>query len=336
MSSRRRVAAPACSIVIRAYNEEKHIGKLLSGILAQAIRDVEIILVDSGSTDATIAVASRYPVQVVSIAPEEFTFGRSLNRGCAAARGEFIVIASAHVYPVYPDWLEQLLRPFADPRVALSFGKQRGNSTTRFSERQILAAWFPETSQRLDHPFCNNANAAIRRSLWLQRPYHEDIPALEDVEWASWAIEQGLAIAYVAEAEVIHVHEEDPRAVYNRYRREAMALKQIRPQEHFHLGNLLRLVVSSILSDAWHALHERVLLRRIGEIVWFRWMQFWGTYRGFAHAGAFTRQLKQAFYYPRGLMRPRVSPGRSVEPIDYHALRPEREGRARMRSGGQA
>jgi hypothetical protein len=158
---------------------------------------------------------------------------------------------------------------------------------------------------------------------------------LEDVEWASWAIEQGHAVAYVTEAEVIHVHEENPRAVYNRYRREAMALKQIRPQEHFHSGDLLRLVLSNILSDAWHALHERVLLQRIGEIVWFRWMQFWGTYRGFAHAGALTRQLKEAFYYPRGLARPRVSSGRNVEPIDYHALRPEREGRVRIRSGGQ-
>ncbi|MCJ7707658.1 MAG: glycosyltransferase family 2 protein, partial [Anaerolineales bacterium] len=152
-----QAASSRCSVVIRACNEEKHIGRLLTGILQQTIRPIDVILVDSGSTDATLAIASRYPVRIVSIPPEEFTFGRALNRGCALANGEYFVIASAHVYPVYPDWLEQLLAPFEEPQVALTFGKQRGDETTRFSEHQILAKWFPEVStSRMDHPFCNN------------------------------------------------------------------------------------------------------------------------------------------------------------------------------------
>ncbi len=317
MGRRPQLSAPRCSIVIRAYNEEKHIGRLLSGVLAQTVREVEVILVDSGSTDATVAVASRYPVRVISIPPQEFTFGRSLNWGCARAQAEFIVVASAHVYPVYPDWLEQLLKPFEDPVVALAFGKQRGNATTRFSEHQILASWFPDASRILDHPFCNNANAAIRRSLWLGHPYDEEIPALEDVEWATWAMEKGHKIAYAAEAEVIHVHDEDRRAVFNRYRREAMALRRIRPREHFGFSDLLRLYPSNIINDAWHAKQEGALGQKFGEILWFRWAQFWGTYRGFAQAGPLTSQLKEAFYYPRTRARPRPAASRPLAPIDY-------------------
>ncbi len=113
------------SIVIRACNEEKHIGQLLEGIASQSLPDHEIILVDSGSTDGTLEIASRYPVRVVHILPQDFTFGHSLNQGVLESHGEFIVIASAHVYPVYPDWLESLLAPFADPQVALTYGKQR-------------------------------------------------------------------------------------------------------------------------------------------------------------------------------------------------------------------
>ncbi|QXE23130.1 hypothetical protein B6N60_01819 [Richelia sinica FACHB-800] len=45
---------PTISIIIRCYNEEEHIGRLLSGIIQQTIKDVEIIVVDSGSTDATM------------------------------------------------------------------------------------------------------------------------------------------------------------------------------------------------------------------------------------------------------------------------------------------
>ena len=322
-ASAKALEAPLCSVVIRECNEEKHIGRLLSGILQQTIRPIDVILVDSGSTDATLAIASRYPVRIVSISPEEFTFGRALNRGCALANGEYLVIASAHVYPVYPDWLERLLAAFEEPQVALTFGKQRGDETTRFSEHQILAKWFPEVpTSRMDHPFCNNANAAVRRSLWERRPYNEDLPALEDIEWATWAMSQGYHVAYSAEAEVIHVHSETPRTVYNRYRREAMALRRIHPGEHFRLVDLVRLYLSNVVTDAWHALRQGVLGRTLGEIVWFRWMQFWGTYRGFALSGPLTGQLKQAFYYPRGFGSLAPSPVRSVSPIEYggHAL----------------
>ena len=133
-----------CSIVIRAYNEEKHIGRLLEGIKQQTLKNVEIILVDSGSTDATVSVAESFGARIVRIASGEFTFGRSLNFGVRTATREFVVIASAHVYPVYPDWLESLLRPFgADEKIALTYGKQRGPDSAKYSEQQIFHRWYP-------------------------------------------------------------------------------------------------------------------------------------------------------------------------------------------------
>ncbi|NMB61844.1 MAG: glycosyltransferase, partial [Chloroflexi bacterium] len=72
---------PLCSLVIRAYNEEKHIGKLLQGIASQSIKAVQVILVDSGSTDKTVAIAQAAGAEIVHIKPGQFTFGRSLNLG---------------------------------------------------------------------------------------------------------------------------------------------------------------------------------------------------------------------------------------------------------------
>ena len=69
------------SIVIRCYNEAKHIGKLLNGLTQQTVSDIEIIVVDSGSSDDTLIIANRYPVKILSITPEEFSFGRALNLG---------------------------------------------------------------------------------------------------------------------------------------------------------------------------------------------------------------------------------------------------------------
>jgi glycosyltransferase involved in cell wall biosynthesis len=43
----------SCSIIVRAFNEEKHIGRLLTGLNQQTRQDFELIVVDSGSTDRT-------------------------------------------------------------------------------------------------------------------------------------------------------------------------------------------------------------------------------------------------------------------------------------------
>ena len=309
-----------CSLVIRTYNEEKHIGRLLSGILKQTVKNPEIIIVDSGSTDATRSIASPYPVTLLSIDPADFTFGRSLNVGCAASNADLIVVASAHVYPVYVDWLERLLQPFEDEGVWLTYGRQRGGQTTRFSEHQLLLRLFPNNSNwNQSHPLCNNANAAIRREAWVQHPYDETLPGLEDIAWAKWALDQGGRLAYEAEAEVIHVHEESPTQVFNRYRREAMALRRIRPEERFGISEFVRLYASNVINDLGQAARDGGLIGNAADILSFRFSQFWGTYRGFSHAGTLTSELKQAFYYPvTGNSRVTASQ-REVERVQYES-----------------
>jgi glycosyltransferase involved in cell wall biosynthesis len=310
------------SIVIRAFNEEKHIERLLYGITQQTIKDVEIILVDSGSTDDTLKIAARYPVKIVHISPEEFTFGRSLNRGIAAASGEIIVITSAHCYPVYPDWLEKLTEPFNNKAVALAYGRQRGGESNHYSELQFFRKYFPENSvQEQGHPYSHNANAAIRRVLWEEHQYNENLTGLEDLAWSSWAMEEGYTIDYVAEAEIIHQHDETMRQVYKRYQREAIAMKQILPKSRFSFWRFLYMWVKSSLSDMIQARREGVLLRHLWSVICFRLMQYWGTFRGYHYAGKINAQLHRTFYYPPNILDYKFPKPRPIEPIDYASKR---------------
>lgn len=311
---------PACSIVIRAFNEEKHLTKLLDGIRHQNIQDVQIILVDSGSSDRTIEIARKYDVEIINIRPQDFTFGRSLNLGISHAVADIVVIASAHVYPIYPDWLERLLEPFEDEKVAISYGKQRGMETTQFSEHRIFEHWFPEISTNNQvHPFCNNANAAIRKKLWEQNAYNETLPGLEDLAWARWAHEQGYRIAYVAEAEIVHVHDESWRGISNRYRREGMAFKTIYPQEQFGLLDLFRAFFSNVKNDLLIARRDKISSKVWKSVLGFRWNQFYGTYLGYHQSGPLTWQLKQTFYYPRNGQQIKIQE-RGIKPIHYQDL----------------
>jgi len=307
-----------CSIVIRAYNEEKHIGRLLEGIQQQTVKDVEIILVDSGSTDQTVSVAESFGVRLVHIPSGEFTFGRSLNFGVRAVTREFVVIVSAHVYPVYPDWLESLLSPFEDEKVALTYGKQRGYEKSKYSEHQIFHQWYSDDSKpNQDTAFCNNANAAIRKSLWEKNPYDETLTGLEDLAWGKWAKEQGYKIAYVAEAEIVHIHNETPHGVYNRYRREAMAMRRIYPEANFNLYDFIRSTITNIFSDLWHAMRERILLKNLASIFWFRIMQFHGARMGHRETSLVTPQLRETFYYARERKK-KEGTKRKIDPIRYN------------------
>ncbi|MFV1949762.1 MAG: glycosyltransferase family 2 protein [Anaerolineales bacterium] len=309
---------PLCSIVIRAFNEEKHIGKLLSGIQLQDYPAKEIILVDSGSSDKTLDIASKYPVNVVQIDSSEFTFGRSLNRGINTASGKIIVIISAHCYPVYPDWLDKLLEPFVDDQVAVSYGKQRGGDGNHYSEHQFFKTYFPDSSQaNQGQPYTHNANAAIRKSLWDKHPYDEGLTGLEDLAWSSWAKEEGYNIAYVAEAEIIHIHEETFRRVHNRYKREAIAMKQILPESKFSLRNMISMILRKTTRDISSANRDKKLAKEFWGILRFRALQYLGTWQGYRYSGRIDQSLHKKFYYPPGILTEKIPNSRLVDPIQY-------------------
>ena len=154
-----------CSIVIRTLNEARYLRQLLEGIRSQEFlqSEIEIIVVDSGSTDDTLAIAEKGGCRILHLKRSEFSFGRSLNIGCDAARGRFLVFVSGHCVPVDNQWLKNLLLPLADASTAIAFGRQVGGDETRFSEHALFAKYFPEHAEHNQPPFfCNNANLALR------------------------------------------------------------------------------------------------------------------------------------------------------------------------------
>ena len=101
-------------------------------------------------------------------------------------------------------------------------------SETKFSESRVMLKWFPNQNiWDQSHPFSNNANAAVLKSVWQESPYDETLTGLEDLDFAKKALDKGHKIAYVADAPVVHVHEETWSIIRNRYRREAMAYARI-------------------------------------------------------------------------------------------------------------
>jgi 2-desacetyl-2-hydroxyethyl bacteriochlorophyllide A dehydrogenase len=276
---------PEVSIIIRTYNEGKHIGNLLSAIKKQQYKDYEIIVVDSGSSDNTLDIASEFKTKIVKIESRDFTFGYSLNVGCAAASGQYFVLASAHVIPQHDRWLSNIVAPFQDKKVAMVYGRHLPAKQTKFSERQDFKRLFVGSSVNSKVPleYANNANSAVRASLWKKRRFDEYLFGLEDIDWARAMVKQDLSIFYEPKAAVYHIHEEEWHQVFNRYRREAIAARRIGlahpPQARVEpMWMVWRIIVDLVTSfPNWK-------LQRVEEILRFRYYQWKGSRLGWAQA----------------------------------------------------
>ena len=289
------------SVIVRARNEAEHLPRLIEGLAAQTIQPFEVVLVDSGSSDDTVAIAQQAGWVVSHIPPGDFTFGRALNLGCSIARGEILVIMSAHVYPVRRDYLENLTATLERNSELAVYGRQVGDERTHFSERMIMKQWFPE--QRIldqGHAFSNNANSAIPRALWEKLRYNEDLTGLEDIDFSLRLLKMGGQVHYEHKAPVVHVHEENYSSVKRRYYREALAYKRIFPGENLSMGRALTLWFKNISRDIAEASRQAVLTRVWRSIFWFRSAQFYGAWSGFRDSSITESDLQRRMYHPPG------------------------------------
>lgn len=291
------------SIVIRTYNEGKWLGAALEAVAAQDTGPYacEVVIVDSGSTDDTLKIAQAFACRITHIKKSDFTFGRSLNIGCEAARGRYLVFISGHCIPVGKRWLQDLLKPLDDGVCVYTYGRQVGrNGITKFSEEQLFRKYFPDCSAIPQEDFfCNNANSALLKSVWSQHPFDEAVTGLEDMALAKQLVLQGLKIGYVADAAVTHIHEETWSKVKTRYEREAVALQEIMPEVQIGFADFVRYTLAGIMHDWGSALDQRVFWKEAGGIVMFRFNQFWGAYQGNNNHRKLSQRRKDRYFYPR-------------------------------------
>ena len=205
---------PRVGVVIRALNESALIGKCLGALARQdGPFDLDMLLVDSGSTDATVEIARGHGARVLELPPADFDYSRALNDGIEEVRGDLVVVLSAHAIPIGDDWLERMTRWFDNPRVAGVASRQVPWPDAPWMEVHRLGEQFGDTSRTSaddQDVLFSNAASVIRRATWREQPFV--LPAAEDADWAERVTARGWTIVYEADAAVHHSHRESPRA----------------------------------------------------------------------------------------------------------------------------
>lgn len=199
------------SVVVRTSNNERTIKKVLEGIRAQSFRDYEVVIVDSGSTDATLSIVKGYPHTFVDYSVEAFTYGGSLNAGCEAARGEYVISLSSHCIPLHGQWLGRLVEALdRHENLAGAYGQLVFDmmdypvGDNEDIEVVTLDKFLERPNQGLRNP-----NSIIRRDLWSEYPFSEKVRT-EDQEWAYHFLRQGYDTALVHGAQVLYAIPHSP------------------------------------------------------------------------------------------------------------------------------
>ena len=206
---------PAISIVIRTFNSAGMLDAVLSR-LARLPGD-ELIIVDSGSTDATLALAGKWNAQIIRTTGA-FNYSRSLNLGFAAAKNPWVLALSSHCLPL-SDSLVETFRQAAQTfpaTVALAYGEcaivDRKNTATA---AVFFADQTSPPAQRLQ-VYTGNSLALYRRAAWERRPFDETLPTGEDMAWFLGALADGAVAARVPSARVLYRNQGSLRHMFRK------------------------------------------------------------------------------------------------------------------------
>ena len=219
------------SVALLTRNSGDLLCRLLEALKGQKTdRAVEIVAIDSSSSDATVARLESAGARVIPIAFEDFDFGRTRDLLYEHARGSIVINLSQDAVPAHEAWLENLIAPLGDPEVAVACGASVPDPDRdhgQFAWERNGYFYFTREIRRFVAQYGRGvsfANSAVRRSVW-ERLRFDPQPLGEDFQFQIKLHEAGLKTAFPDGAEVLHHHDYDLRGLFGRCRNEGLALR---------------------------------------------------------------------------------------------------------------
>lgn len=215
------------SVVIPTLNAASLIKNLIEKLHEQTVRPDEIIVVDSSSTDDTVAIASSYSyVKTVTISRKEFNHGLTRHKALVESKGDFVCFLTQDALPLNDHYLSNLLAPFACPQVALCTGRQKAKEDARRFVQLVQKFNYPEKANvrtfddiaelGIKAFFASDVCSAYRKTAYFKCGGFKEVNTNEDMLMAASLLKNGWSIAYVPAAEVLHSHNLSFKQQYER------------------------------------------------------------------------------------------------------------------------
>ncbi|MBE0569817.1 MAG: glycosyltransferase family 2 protein [Deltaproteobacteria bacterium] len=239
-----RPATLSCgiSVIIPVKDGGETFAELLGKIRSQKkVGEIEIIVLDSESTDGSVAIAESFGCRVVGIPRKEFNHGATRDLGARQARGEYLVFTVQDAMPVGNYWLYGMVSPFFPvPDLgavsSMQFVRPEADLFSLWTNHETnamigiegdavygLSPSFDFSNwERLDAPlkrrlsFVDNVSSCIPKSVYRDVPFRPLINA-EDVDLGIRMLEKGKRLAFLTSSGVYHWHDRGPDYVLKRH-----------------------------------------------------------------------------------------------------------------------
>lgn len=209
------------TVFIPTFNGEKYLSALLNSLENQDFPgDFEILVIDSGSTDATISIIEEFKkVKIVQIPQEDFGHGKTRNLGAKLARGTYVVFLTQDAIPSDKNWLSEIIQPLSSNVAEAVFGKQIARENAFPSMKYDISDTFTQCGQDgnlhiIQGPinlnifpeavFYSDVNSATTRDFLVSKIPYRDVSYSEDFLFATDLLQAGYRKAYQPSAKVIH------------------------------------------------------------------------------------------------------------------------------------
>jgi rhamnosyltransferase len=204
------------SVIMRTKNSDWVVEQALRAMHSQTIREFELVVVDSGSTDRTLDIVRRYQPKLIEINPSAYIPGAVLNQAIQQASGDILVFQNSDTVPLHSFALERLLEPLHAPNVVATFARQVPRPEAASWVRRDYEASFPAAGEAPQWMPLSLPLAAMHRWAWERHPFHTAAWGSEDVEWGVWAKREGYGVRYVPRCVVMHSHNYTLRETFGR------------------------------------------------------------------------------------------------------------------------
>jgi rhamnosyltransferase len=216
------------SLVMRSYNEAWAIADTLKAVFDQDYSGkIELIVIDSGSTDGSHEIIRRYtPTEFIVLEPGSYVQGKVLNQGFQLASHEWVVFLNSDATPANRQWLNTLLQTAVDaPKLGAAFSRQipRPDCLAVFAHDYMRCFGPNRQSQKWDH-FFSMVSCVARKSVWQKHPIREDLQYAEDDEWTRRMKTAGYPTILVEDSVAIHSHNYTAAQSYIRSKGDAIAI----------------------------------------------------------------------------------------------------------------
>ncbi|MBR4473210.1 MAG: glycosyltransferase [Oscillospiraceae bacterium] len=228
------------SVIIPTLNAAPWLERQLVCLLRQTVA-TEIIVIDSGSDNATLEILGKFKdsIRLFVIGKKSFDHGGTRDFAVKQCKGDFLLFLSQDAIPANEYYIEKLLEPFSDDRVAGVFGRQIAWSDAPKYEKLIRIFNYPQESRvwserdisryGIKAYFFSNTCSAIRRSAYeCVGGFDKPIITNEDMMLAAKLLHAGWKLAYQPEAKVWHSHRETLLSDYRRNARIGEVIEQYR------------------------------------------------------------------------------------------------------------